>query len=104
MYLCVCRGITEADVRRAGYAGVVEPDDLIALFQLDAPSCCGRCEREIDQFVALARESSAPEPRPAKELPSMPQVVSHAARLMARSAVRAMPSAAGGRHRRAHVV
>ena len=56
MYACICRAITEADVRRAGRAGVTSPEDLIALFGLRDRSCCGRCVRQIDRFVALAAE------------------------------------------------
>jgi bacterioferritin-associated ferredoxin len=58
MYACSCRAITEDDVRRAGRRGVIDPDELIALFGLDDPRCCGRCEEGIDQFVALAWEGS----------------------------------------------
>jgi bacterioferritin-associated ferredoxin len=56
MYACICRAITEAEVRRAGRAGVTSREDLIILFGLRDPSCCGRCVRQADRFVALATE------------------------------------------------
>jgi bacterioferritin-associated ferredoxin len=58
MYTCICRAIPEAAVRRAGHAGVTEPDDLIVLFGLDDPSCCGRCVRRIDAIAALAADGA----------------------------------------------
>lgn len=56
MYACICRAISEAEVRRAGRAGMVAPEDLITLFGLRDPSCCGRCVRQIDRLVAIATE------------------------------------------------
>jgi bacterioferritin-associated ferredoxin len=56
MYACICRAITEADVRRAGRAGVTSREDLIALFGLGDSSCCGRCIRRTDRLVELAAE------------------------------------------------
>jgi bacterioferritin-associated ferredoxin len=58
MYACNCRAITEDDVRRAGRRGVTDPEDLIALLGLDDARCCGRCERNVQQFVALAWEGA----------------------------------------------
>jgi bacterioferritin-associated ferredoxin len=58
MYACNCRAITEADVRRVGRHGVTDPDELIAVLGLDDARCCGRCERNVQQFVALAWEGA----------------------------------------------
>jgi bacterioferritin-associated ferredoxin len=58
MYACICRAITETDVRRAGHAGVISPDDLITLFKLNDASCCGRCARRPERMVALAAEGA----------------------------------------------
>jgi len=58
MYACVCQGITEADVRRLGAAGIAAPDDLIAVLSLHDDNCCGRCITAIDSFVALAEEGA----------------------------------------------
>jgi bacterioferritin-associated ferredoxin len=54
MYACLCRQIPESAVMRAGQAGVVEPEDLIARFGLTDKRCCGRCVRQIHTFVDLA--------------------------------------------------
>jgi bacterioferritin-associated ferredoxin len=59
MYACICRAISEADVRRAGASGVTTPEALIAAFRLDGPRCCGRCRQEISRFASLAREGAA---------------------------------------------
>lgn len=59
MYVCICRGITEADVRRAGRAGITAPADLIAVLGLDDDRCCGRCAAHVEDFVALAWEGAA---------------------------------------------
>ena len=58
MYVCVCRGITEADVRGVGSRGVVAPEALIRVLGLDAEDCCGRCSDQIHEFVELAWEGA----------------------------------------------
>ena len=63
MYACVCRGVTVADVRRAGASGVIAADSLIAALRLDDRRCCGRCRLNIDHFVELAL-SAAPRESP----------------------------------------
>ena len=55
MYVCLCKGITEKDLHRAARAGVVTADGLTRTFGLDDTACCGRCVRNIDELVALAR-------------------------------------------------
>ena len=102
MYVCICRAVTEADVRRAGHAGVTAPEDLVALFGLNDESCCGRCARRPEQFVALAAEGAAHgELEPAAALPSTPSLVAGATRVLLRVAVRPPPTAAGIRHKEA---
>jgi bacterioferritin-associated ferredoxin len=58
MYACVCQGVTEADVRQLGAAGIAAPEDLIAVLSLNDEDCCGRCVTAIDSFVALAEEGA----------------------------------------------
>ena len=67
MYACICRQITEADVRRVGRSGIRTPQGLIAALGLDDPSCCGRCAADVDHFVELAVDGvdAAPERGPA---------------------------------------
>ena len=65
MYVCLCRGLTEKDVRRAARAGATTAPVLIATLGLDDPVCCGRCARTIGRYVALAQDEcarAAPEP------------------------------------------
>ena len=54
MYLCLCQGITESDVREAGQAGIVMPCQLKERFGLKQPGCCGRCSKHIHEFVQIA--------------------------------------------------
>ena len=54
MYLCLCKGITESDVRDAGRAGIVMPCQIKARFGLREAGCCGRCSKNIQEFVQLA--------------------------------------------------
>lgn len=54
MYVCLCKGITESDVRKVGRGGVLPTDLLAAMLGIDEESCCGRCARNIQELVALA--------------------------------------------------
>ncbi len=54
MYVCLCKGITEADVRELGCGGAWAPELLAATLGIDEESCCGRCARNIQELVALA--------------------------------------------------
>jgi bacterioferritin-associated ferredoxin len=54
MYLCLCKGITESDIREAGQAGIVMPCQLKAKFGLKEAGCCGRCSKNIHEFVEIA--------------------------------------------------
>lgn len=59
MYICLCNGITESEVREAGRCGLVTPCQLKAKFGLKKSGCCGRCAKNIQEFVALAKEGCA---------------------------------------------
>jgi len=54
MYLCLCKGITDSDVRNAGRAGIVMPCQIKAKFGLKDEGCCGRYSKNIQHFVELA--------------------------------------------------
>jgi bacterioferritin-associated ferredoxin len=54
MYVCLCKGLTEADVRRAGLSCPVSCDSLASALGIDQEGCCGRCLSSIDELVALA--------------------------------------------------
>jgi bacterioferritin-associated ferredoxin len=55
MYLCLCKGVTEAQVHQVARAGITEGEALIAALGLDDAVCCGRCALEIEDFVTVAR-------------------------------------------------
>ena len=60
MYLCLCKGIKEADVVQAGRRGVLRADQLIAVFGLEDDECCGRCADDIEEFEHIALEAHSP--------------------------------------------
>ena len=60
MYACICRGVTELEVRGLGQAGIITPEALIASLGLD-DNCCGRCLREIDSLVLMASSGEVAE-------------------------------------------
>ena len=60
MYLCLCKGVTEADVRRLAREGVITAPGLIRHLGLAEKRLCGRCIREIAEFVELATREDLP--------------------------------------------
>lgn len=63
MYVCLCKGLTESDVREAGRHGHLTTRQIIAEFGLRENGCCGRCAKNIHELVALAKshlESACP--------------------------------------------
>jgi bacterioferritin-associated ferredoxin len=62
VFLCLCKGITDSDVRVAGQEGIVMPGQLKAKFGLKDAGCCGRCSKNIHEFVQIATS--------AREVPS----------------------------------
>ena len=75
MYICLCNGITESEVREAGRSGLVTPCQLKAKFGLKKSGCCGRCAKNIQEFVALAKEGrSTASPSPSHQPDSYPAV------------------------------
>ncbi|QPD03353.1 MAG: (2Fe-2S)-binding protein [Candidatus Nitrospira kreftii] len=59
MYVCLCRGITESDVREAGRGGCVMPCQLKAKFGLKQSGSCGRCAKNIHELVELAVQGAS---------------------------------------------
>lgn len=63
MYVCLCKGLTESEVKEvvrllaqsgAAAAEVLEEEALITIFGLEDGDACGQCAREIERFTALA--------------------------------------------------
>jgi bacterioferritin-associated ferredoxin len=54
LYVCLCRGVTEAKVRELGEAGFTSASSLAAALRLKDDDCCGRCLHEIEPLVAIA--------------------------------------------------
>ncbi len=57
MYVCLCKGITEATVRAVGSSCHGCPELLAATLGIDDERCCGRCIRNIHEFVAISAET-----------------------------------------------
>lgn len=54
MYVCLCKGVRESDVKQAASCGKVRAEDLVEAFDLSAKDCCGRCARNINRLVTIA--------------------------------------------------
>jgi bacterioferritin-associated ferredoxin len=59
MYVCLCHGITESEVREAGRAGIVMSCQLKSKFGLKRSGCCGRCAKNINEFVEIAVQGAS---------------------------------------------
>lgn len=59
MYVCLCKGITESEVREAGRAGLVMACQLKAKFGLKEAGCCGRCAKSIHELVEIAVQGAS---------------------------------------------
>ena len=53
MYLCLCKGLTESDVQRVCQSQA-NPDSLVSTLGLDDEDCCGRCVRNIEEFLSVS--------------------------------------------------
>ena len=54
MYVCLCKGIKESDIREAGRAGLVIPCQLKTKFGFKQNGYCGRCAKNIREIVEIA--------------------------------------------------
>lgn len=59
MYVCVCRALTERDVRRVARSGIIRADALVKSLGLDGDACCGRCARDVGPIVRVAEDEWA---------------------------------------------
>jgi bacterioferritin-associated ferredoxin len=59
MYICLCKGISESQVRQLGLVGICSPDALARALGLEEEGVCGRCLRNIEALTALATNEAA---------------------------------------------
>ncbi|HXG36218.1 MAG TPA: hypothetical protein VNL15_04550 [Dehalococcoidia bacterium] len=68
MYMCLCKGLRESDIKRLIRTlaqaevlaeEVLEEDALAAVLGLDDDDACGQCARDMDRFLALAADAWA---------------------------------------------
>lgn len=55
MYICLCKGITESKVQELGRSGFITPEKLASELGINKEDCCGRCIRDIEFILMLAR-------------------------------------------------
>jgi bacterioferritin-associated ferredoxin len=65
VYICLCKGISESQVRELGLAGICSADALVATLGLEEEGVCGRCRRNIEALVALATREATVRGQPA---------------------------------------
>jgi bacterioferritin-associated ferredoxin len=65
VYICLCKGISESQVRELGLAGICSADALAATLGLEEDGVCGRCLRNIEALVALATRAATVRGQPA---------------------------------------
>ena len=59
MYVCLCKGLTEADIQQAiGQEGRISAKAIAAL-GLDDEAACGRCLRDIDDLLTPSSANGA---------------------------------------------
>ena len=68
MFVCLCKGVRQSDVRRVVAGRYVDPDLVIDVFNFDDPGNCGRCVREVDAII-----------RDAAGIPARPGVLARSA-------------------------
>ena len=60
MYVCICKGIRECDLRELGQAGITCPKTIARTLGIDdKENCCGRCIKKVGQFVKIAVKAPA---------------------------------------------
>jgi bacterioferritin-associated ferredoxin len=59
VYVCICKGIKDSDVREAGRTGLLTPYQLKTKFGLKQSDCCGRCAKNIREIVEIAVQGAA---------------------------------------------
>ncbi|HET6630848.1 MAG TPA: (2Fe-2S)-binding protein [Woeseiaceae bacterium] len=67
MYVCICKAVTDKQIRRAKAAGIDTLDDLRDT--LGVTGGCGSCTEMVESILTEDDTRSAP-PRPARYIPS----------------------------------
>lgn len=58
MYICLCKGVTDTQIRDAVTNGVCSMRDLRA--RLDVASQCGKCGQDCKSIINEYRQSASP--------------------------------------------
>jgi bacterioferritin-associated ferredoxin len=54
VYVCLCKGLTESDVKRQARSASFTVDALMVDLGLQDDDCCGRCANDAEEFAAIA--------------------------------------------------
>jgi len=54
VYVCLCKGLTESDVKRQARAGYIPVTLLMDKLGLNDDDCCGRCANDVEEFESIA--------------------------------------------------
>ncbi|HEX2138563.1 MAG TPA: (2Fe-2S)-binding protein [Woeseiaceae bacterium] len=68
MYVCICKAVTDKQIRRAKAAGIDTLDDLRDT--LGVTGGCGSCMDMVESILSEDESISAPPPRPSLYIPS----------------------------------
>jgi bacterioferritin-associated ferredoxin len=64
MYVCLCKGLTDSDVRLLARtladSGVKSIESFLAFLDLDNISVCGLCAEQPEQLISLAMSEWTP--------------------------------------------
>ncbi|HAN29385.1 MAG TPA: (2Fe-2S)-binding protein [Haliea salexigens] len=50
MFICLCRGVTDSEIRAEVRQGAVRYEDIQA--RLDVGMCCGTCKESAEEVIA----------------------------------------------------
>jgi bacterioferritin-associated ferredoxin len=81
MFVCICKGIRESEVRQLVAGRCVEPELVLEVLGLDDPGVCGRCPREISAIIEQAGGRVADAEgnvEPGRVVPTAARKVTHA--------------------------
>jgi len=60
VYVCLCKGLTESDVKRQARCGSFTVEALLMDLGLQDDDCCGRCANDAEEFEAIAETEWIP--------------------------------------------
>jgi len=53
MYVCICKGLTESEVREVAQCQAQSPEALVDAIGWNDGVCCGRCASTVDRIFSF---------------------------------------------------